>query len=603
MSISAACFSNGTYTGESFAKCVSNLLAIGFKKFVLDLYWNQAQLYWSLCPVELPLPTSTSQSVSATSSATSSTQDASGTALSERNAAATAITTLNGSTTTVVPKARSVVTGDSSLLDVRQVGAAQLPNEQPYVVGSYTCDVAANITTVVSVFSSYMHVTDTTLAASLKEITFNLHVASPSEDPGASARQPPNSRLPLTGNLIGSIFNANLSTYIYSPGSLSSQRADLNTSWSAAPSQDAPDSVYFTNITQSGRNSTSPDGWPSEGFMEFYKQSRLVLNFGTVDPQISNYNLQADSEFIFPAGSLNRAIQPTLASNGTVSDGCIFDPSHASVSSANSSWATADIDEFTVSSASILTAANSLTACGISPLLNTSLANVSAGTNSTPYFDYFLSAVWSWAPNQPLNDSFAQNATFPGQSDITEPNTNFRCAYLNATASSSPGGRWATTFCQFDLAGACRDNHNPYLWSITPQRGTYGTVANGCPANTSIAVPRTALENRYLAAAAQDHFSDPRYRSGNDAPTSGLVWINYNSLNVESCWVSGVNSTCPYSPNANQTEGQVVVPTVAAIAIIVLAVLTILVKCGANRRSSRKRRRVRDGWEYEGVPS
>lgn len=259
----------------------------------------------------------------------------------------------------------------------------------------------------------------------------------------------------------------------------------------------------------------------------------------------------------------------------------------------------------------------------MSPHLNTTIANVTADTNATPYLDFTLATVWSWAPGQPLDDSYADNATFPRTDDDHEPATDFRCAYFNASASSSAlyspndtgqpstSGRWAVTFCQNRLPAACRDNHHPYLWSISSTRGRYSDVNDDCPPNSSFAVPRTALENRYLLAAARDHFSSSSEssssssgrRDSDDDGTAPLVWLNFNSLNFESCWVAGVNSTCPYSTTAGQTDGQVVVPTVAAFAIIVLAVLTILAKCGANRRTSRKRRRVRDGWEYEGVPS
>ena len=49
------------------------------------------------------------------------------------------------------------------------------------------------------------------------------------------------------------------------------------------------------------------------------------------------------------------------------------------------------------------------------------------------------------------------------------------------------------------------------------------------------------------------------------------------------------------------------VPVVAGVVILVLAALTLVVKCAGNR-SVRRRKGLRDGdgrgeWEYEGVPA
>jgi hypothetical protein len=34
-------------------KCVSNLLAVGFRRFDVDVYWDTARGIWSLCPASL----------------------------------------------------------------------------------------------------------------------------------------------------------------------------------------------------------------------------------------------------------------------------------------------------------------------------------------------------------------------------------------------------------------------------------------------------------------------------------------------------------------------------------------------------------------------
>ena len=92
--------------------------------------------------------------------------------------------------------------------------------------------------------------------------------------------------------------------------------------------------------------------------------------------------------------------------------------------------------------------------------------------------------------------------------------------------------------------------------------------------------------------------------AGAEDPPAG-VWINFNSLNLQTCWVAtGPNGTCPYYDDSRATQSrQVLVPTIAAIIVLILTALTLFVKCSANRRNSKNRRRGEGGWDYEGVPS
>jgi hypothetical protein len=92
--------------------------------------------------------------------------------------------------------------------------------------------------------------------------------------------------------------------------------------------------------------------------------------------------------------------------------------------------------------------------------------------------------------------------------------------------------------------------------------------------------------------------------SSSDGESSG-IWANFNSLDVQACWVTGgPNATCPYYEDEDADERrQIVIPTVAAIIVLIITALTLFVKCNANRRNSRRKKRVIEGWEYEGVPS
>ena len=96
-------------------------------------------------------------------------------------------------------------------------------------------------------------------------------------------------------------------------------------------------------------------------------------------------------------------------------------------------------------------------------------------------------------------------------------------------------------------------------------------------------------------------------RSGRDFDGNG-AWVDFNSLDVKGCWVSGgPNTTCPYSSAVRDAEAEkrtVLVPTIAALIVLVITALTVFSKVTGNRRvRKRNRRRAVNGFIYEGVPS
>jgi len=87
------------------------------------------------------------------------------------------------------------------------------------------------------------------------------------------------------------------------------------------------------------------------------------------------------------------------------------------------------------------------------------------------------------------------------------------------------------------------------------------------------------------------------------------AWVDFNSLDTEGCWTSGgPNATCPYTEAVGTKDDlqkkYVLVPTVAAIIVLIITAMTMFVKV-AGSRSTRKRtkRRADNGFVYEGVPS
>ncbi|KAI9671013.1 MAG: hypothetical protein M1831_005098 [Alyxoria varia] len=623
VAVTAACFGNEVYDQSAAVKCLSNLLATGFRRLIFDVYWDQRRLTWSLCPAEISgvfvqsQPTASSAFPSTTEESLeggrlSSSQDppstaseyttsidgptASADALVARQDRSESINTSLTIGNSISGTGTSLTRGEPSPTQAANTlasPASTTANGGLFSVGPYKCSKDLGIFDIAEVLDDFLRFTDDTLNAVLRYMVFNLHAASPLNDAASPASRPPNSRLPSTPNLIGNLFHTRLSSYMYTPGLLQSQRADIQGSWLSVGNSSQPDPGYFTTLDDA---SNTPDGWPSESFLEFENMRRVLVGIDNVDPQIANYDFDND-DYIFQGMTLSNLVDVNLSPNGTVVDDCIVQTDEQpTVKAANSSWAVSTnvagldqletgVEEPNLAKLSI----SNLTACGYTPILNSSVGQT-ADVDIEPYQTFVYTSVWSWAWEEPSNDSFKPSYRASGE-DASD--TDFRCALFD----SSNLGRWRTAICQNRHYAACRTNGAPYSWRISQDTGSYGEVGSSCPDGTRFAVPRNALENRYLLSAA----NDPELRRDNVRE----LWLNFNSLSVESCWVAGVNTTCPYTPLEGYNTREIVAPTVGAIIVIVIALLTLLVKCGANRRRTRRKRqrkRVHKGWEYEGVP-
>lgn len=372
----------------------------------------------------------------------------------------------------------------------------------------------------------YIQKTENTIGAHLLYVTINIHAAADASSPLDPAPMP--SALPQPENLLSSLFSDTLSLYLYTPSNLISERANINGSWYTVAENYRPiEDFYSTHVDEYGITSTE-DGWPSEAYVEFSRSKRLLLGFGTVDPQMSGYDFNGDDDIIFPSGYIQNS-QPDISANnsGSLTQGCFLKDNTDGLSQVNSSWATGStIPGFpyptTPSSdlTPLLNLTTNLTNCGISPILNTTLLNTTANDNFSPYHAYSLSTIWSWAPDEPKNQS---------------SNSLFRCAF----ARTDLAGRWVVNDCSTKNFASCRAHHQPYNWTTTSYPITYPFAPLACPEGYDFAVPRTALENSYLFQAIG--------ATNRDYDNFG-VWVDFNSLDTETCWVSGgANATCPYT--------------------------------------------------------
>ncbi|CZT08214.1 related to Lectin C-type domain protein [Rhynchosporium agropyri] len=545
VSLKAACFNENRYEDDSAGDCISDLLAVGFRRFELDLYWNDVRKVWSFCPVAIPpvianlTPFSTvtpfpypitnsnfSQFPSPATISSPTPQSSSSTSPNLNARQMTASTLASPSPTSMdEPSLGQSLPSTSSVLD--------LSNNPLVAIGPYVCTTTINLSTFTSLLLDYIQKTETTLQAHLLYLILNIHAASSELDPGGPAPLP--TILPQgSSELLGELFAENLTNYIYSEFNLLSDRGNLNDSWyNIREEAYSPVNGYYDTTRTPNGVLTTEDGWPSEGYIEFANSKRLLVGYGNIDPQMSDYNFTGDAGTIFREGfiqDLQRDV--TATADGVITSGCFMNNDTIELAQRNSSWAVlSSLPSFgnpTAASADLtplLNLTSSATNCGISPHLNTTLLGTSASTNSSPYSAFSQSTIWSWAPNEPQNASTT--------SDSPSPDSRiFRCAISNKDRD----GRWVVDNCSAKRFAACQASSQPYNWTITDEETVYSFAAAYCPEAYTFAAPRTALENAYLTLAMQ--------RSGRNWNGHG-AWVDFNSLDIEGCWVTGGQKYVP----------------------------------------------------------
>lgn len=465
--------------------------------------------------------------------------------------------------------------------------------------GLYECTSNLNLPFLASLVADYINSTSDTLSANLLFFEFNLHTARPGSAPVEPAPTLLESELPSQTELAGGVFNNFTSPLLYQFSELLTERANLNDSWYSGSASEEPISEYFITADSPGGPLSTPNGWPSEYFVEFKRFKRVLLGWGSVDSQMEGYDFDGDSDFVFPQRYISLSTDVSLDRAGRLESGCLYNAEQLTVAETNSSWAVSVLNTSSsqASGDSLGRLAGNLTSCGITPVLNTTLGNQTADLNALPYIQFVQSTVWNWAPGEPrvipVQDANSR--------DDENTQTPFRCALME-TSLTRNASRWRAEYCDKRHRTACRIANEPYLWRLSAESVPFSDAEGACEANSSFSVPCTGLENMYLY---QHILALPEEsRSGLSGDESG-VWLNLNSLDVEACWVTtGPNGTCPHSIDEEAIRQRtVLVPVVAALVVLLLTALTMFVKCNKNRWNSRKRIRGEGGWDYEGVPS
>jgi hypothetical protein len=574
---------------------------MNFRRFVVDVFWDVTQSEWSLCPIQ---PGSPSARLNGTASTTTrlpqTTLSLSSRPIAERTLELHALHTSTREERTVEARQATTPVGSTSTTaqslqksaaptaTATKDGSVASPSVNSFSASSdqYDCSTSTNLDLLLGVLFEHFDATDTDVNAIMVSLSLKVRAAAPSSRPSGDFPQLTGDDLPRNNSRLGPKFMDNLGSLLYTPSQLASQRSILNNpgGWLEVEEAYQPSTSYFT--VQGAPIVSSPNGWPGEGYIEIVNYKRLIVGIDSIDSQMAGYDFSADAATIFPAGYIDAMRSVNTTENGGVDSGCFFDPAQTSLASTNSSWAVSSVAQEQSSTLndlqSLYNQASNLIRCGISPILNTTLTGRTADQDYLPYQKYAQIAIWSWSAGQPGNSS-AEASTM-----------NDRCATLNSSS-----GHWQVSNCASYFPGACQSLTQPYVWNISSPATQYYKVDDACPEGTSFSYPATALENAYL-------LQQWRQQLGSNPDSAGsLLWIDYNDLDVPTCWVTGRNTTCPYGGDgSNNRTKELVVPTVAGAIILLVTVLTLLAKCAGNRQNSkRRRRRGNDGWDYEGVPA
>ncbi|KAE8145990.1 hypothetical protein BDV25DRAFT_163435 [Aspergillus avenaceus] len=560
VSLAAACFGNKTFETRSAERCISNLLEGAYRRFIVDLYWSVESRTWSFCPVSIPknAPVVT-VSTTATSTPT------------------TTVTATQSTATVLAPSSGSTV----------------------YQLGSYRCSDKLDLSSLIDIFQDYFKQTTSQLNVYIRYITFNLHVAASASTPNQAARKISGAELPSSSERVDTMMDDRLFNYIYTLSQLEKERSNLNQSWYEVDDGYKPITEYFTIHELSDGSQSTPDGWPGTKYVQLAKERRLLLEYGTVDPQLEVYNLTSgENSAIFPPGYLTSGLSVSAAANGGLDFDCLYDADAYEVSQVNGSWAVSNslpmpvgLNE-THALRELSDKVVNLTACGLTPILNSTLFNKTADNAAILYENISLASTWAWADGEPRGADVGDNINSPKYD---------RCAVMDV----SLGGHWRVANCTDVRRAACRVGNLPYTWTLSNASYNYGNAySNACPENTTFGVPRTGLENTYLYRYLLTQPIDVVDPSSPDQ-VKREIWLDFNSRDITSCWVTGgPDAQCPYASDPGQLRRRtVLVAAIAGIVICIITALTLFVKCNANRRNSRRGKRIIHGWEYEGVPS
>ena len=411
---------------------ISDLFDMGYRRFELDLWWNNATTSFQLCPEQIVVNASTNVSLVL---ATTLTEVATTTLLSSTGTFQTILTSTTTASTT-----SAIATPDPNI-------PIPLPN-------GYSCAPGANLDTLFNALKSILSRTDNQLRqAGLIFLNLNLNAL-----PSLSTRNDTTDLSISSDSSISDQINKTLSDWLYTPASLARERQNINATFlsdTANPIIDIP-AFYDVIINNETNIASTPNGWPTTRHLFETSGRRLLIGFGSINLPSSFYDVTQDTSFVFPPGTFGGQSQLIPANSITNRyhsclgpDGVVFGSSgevdfNSTTTTSNNSFAISQ--STTLNNPLSYDSLQSIVSCGLSPIVNTPLRDVNSG-NSSP-FNPIAGTIWSWLPpSEPKNTSLPANGT----------ENVVACAALLADS-----GHWVVLDCNAELSLACRVDNKAY---------------------------------------------------------------------------------------------------------------------------------------------
>lgn len=559
---------------------------------MIDLHWDVVDRSFNLCPVHIPSFDNETANAEA-----NSVQHDPATVIEPRSSLYLDLDGLSkrqdqttNATASPTNTSDSTTTASATTSSISGLSTSEGDDGDTLVtLGPFRCGQDLDLESIIDIVVDFLSDTSDSSAANLLILEFNLHSTSSAADPEGPPQRVSSDQHPTTSQLVGTRFDREMGSQVYNPRDLAADRANLNSSWfEVRAAERLPMTEYFSTETLPDGTISTENGWPSELYLLLSRLERVILTWGTIDAEMEGYDFAADVSHVFSSGSLTDDHALLFNQDGVVTSGCFYRDDEKDVEQVNNTWAVMRIND---TQDTAQTNIQNMTSCGVSPILNTLLGQNSAGNAYLPYQSLTQAAVLGWADGEP------RNVSSPG-ADTEGDEDQYRCVVIDS--SNDYRGKWRVVNCQDRYRAACRIGGQPYNWRLSNSETAFTGAPDSCPQGSRFDLPVSHLENTYL----YEHILDDAANTSDSSLPRG-VYINLNALDEMDCWVTtGPNGTCRYQQNSNeQRNREVLIPTIAALIILILTVLTILVKCNVNRRNNRRHRVGPGGWEYEGVPS
>jgi hypothetical protein len=409
---------------------ISSMFDMGYRRFELDLFWDNTTSSFQLCPEQIVSNTTSNSTTIITTTITHATRTVVSSTTSSFNTTITSTFTTSPPTTVAAPDPTALI---------------PLPN-------NYSCAPGANFQTLLNTLESILSRTDNNLKeAGLMILVLNLNTL-----PSLAGNNTVDLSTPTDQSLSQQI-NATLGDWLYTPATLAVEREDINSTFladKANPIIGIPN-YYDLIIDNISQVASTPNGWPSTRHLFEIQGRRILIGFGSINVATDIYDISQDSNIIFPPatfGGQDQLISSTSIQNTPSTclgpAGLVFGPQgqedfNSTSLSGNTSFALSQ--DPTPQDPLSYDSVEAIVNCGLSPLIDSPMQNTSSG-NMSPY-QQIAATIWSWLPSEPQNTSLPQNGT-----------TNvFACAALGADT-----GQWSVVECNTHLQIACRVNSSLY---------------------------------------------------------------------------------------------------------------------------------------------